>query len=66
MLLLDDAFDTLDPARMQAISEILVGDDLGQSLITAARKDVFETVFEFGESLNSAILVQPELPVQSA
>jgi DNA replication and repair protein RecF len=64
-LLLDDAFDTLDPARVQAISGILMGEDLGQSLVTAARKDVFEAVFDFGNGVNSEICVRPQVPVSS-
>ncbi|MBN4056249.1 DNA replication/repair protein RecF [Rhodothermus sp. AH-315-K08] len=66
VLLLDDAFDTLDPRRMQAISDILGGDRIGQSLVTAARKDIFENAFRFEDDSNSAISIRPEAPVPTS
>lgn len=41
LLLLDDVFDNLDSERIAVFCSILQADDMGQSLITAARKEIF-------------------------
>jgi DNA replication and repair protein RecF len=41
ILLLDDVFGVLDPARSDVVMELLMSDAVGQSLITAARADPF-------------------------
>lgn len=40
ILLLDDVFDNLDPARIEAFLEILGSDAIGQSVTTAARREI--------------------------
>ena len=40
ILLLDDVFDNLDPARIEAFLGILGSDAIGQSITTAARREI--------------------------
>ncbi len=40
ILLLDDIFDNLDPERITAFLDILGSDSIGQSITTAARKEI--------------------------
>lgn len=40
VLLLDDVFDNLDPARIEAFLAILGSDAIGQSVTTAARREI--------------------------
>lgn len=40
LLLLDDVFDNLDPGRISAFLEILESDTVGQSITTAARREI--------------------------
>jgi len=40
ILLLDDVFDNLDPARIEAFLSILGSDAIGQSVTTAARREI--------------------------
>ena len=40
ILLLDDVFDNLDPARIEAFLEILGSESIGQSITTAARQEI--------------------------
>ena len=40
ILLLDDVFDNLDPARIEAFLAILASDAVGQSVTTAARREI--------------------------
>lgn len=40
LLLLDDVFDNLDPARIEAFLAILGSDAIGQSITTAARREI--------------------------
>jgi DNA replication and repair protein RecF len=58
LLLLDDVFDTLDPERMATISDLLAGDAVGQTLVTAARHDVFAEVLKFDGTSTSEIAVE--------
>jgi DNA replication and repair protein RecF len=59
LLLLDDVFDTLDPHRMKTITGLLAGDAVGQSLVTAARPDLFDKIFTFAEPGSASIAIQP-------
>ena len=65
LLLLDDVFDTLDPARMQTIADLLAGDSVGQSLITAARSDVFADVLNFDTASESQIELRPTATIET-
>ena len=40
ILLLDDVFDNLDPSRIEAFLDILDSDSIGQSITTAARREI--------------------------
>jgi DNA replication and repair protein RecF len=44
LLLLDDVFDNLDENRIRVFLSLLREDAMGQSMITAARKDIFRNV----------------------
>jgi DNA replication and repair protein RecF len=59
LLLLDDVFDTLDQNRMATITDLLDGDAVGQSLVTAARQDVFADVLQFDGTRSLALAVEP-------
>lgn len=61
LLLLDDVFDTLDPQRMATIADLLSGDAVAQSLVTAARSDVFSDVLQFDGTRSAAISVKTEI-----
>lgn len=50
LMLLDDVFDTLDRRRMEAFLKLLQGDTMGQSIITAAQRQLFEGVLSFEAS----------------
>ncbi|GIV58801.1 MAG: DNA replication and repair protein RecF [Rhodothermaceae bacterium] len=47
LLLLDDIFDNLDPARTEGFLHLLQSEAIGQSLITAARSGPFDAVVPF-------------------
>lgn len=49
ILLLDDVFDTLDARRTQAFLTLLQSDAVGQSLITAAQRSLFDGLIPFEE-----------------
>lgn len=55
LLLLDDVFGILDPERSRIILDMLQTDAIGQSIITAARRDVFEGVIDFDGAENQAL-----------
>ena len=59
IMLLDDVFDTLDPHRMKTISDLLAGESVGQSLVSAARRDLFDSVVTFSEPASRSIAIQP-------
>ncbi|MFT4603748.1 MAG: DNA replication and repair protein RecF [Rhodothermales bacterium] len=65
LLLLDDVFDTLDPERMATISGLLAGEAVGQTLVTAARRDVFAEVLRFDGTTTSAIPVETRIAKMS-
>ncbi len=56
LLLLDDVFDNLDHTRIDVFFSILHETGMGQSLITAARKDIFGELI--GEESNHHINIQ--------
>ena len=47
ILLLDDVFDTLDANRMGAFLDLLQSKAVGQSLITAAQRTLFNGMIPF-------------------
>lgn len=57
LLLLDDVFGILDPERSHIILKMLETDAVGQSIITAARKDVFDGVIDFESNNNQAMSI---------
>jgi DNA replication and repair protein RecF len=44
LLLLDDVFDNLDPSRINTFLELLRSGAVGQSIVTAARPDIFDSM----------------------
>ncbi|MEQ9103416.1 MAG: DNA replication/repair protein RecF [Rhodothermales bacterium] len=48
VLLLDDVFDNLDPGRIRAFLNILQSDAVGQSITTAARREIVHDHFPGG------------------
>ncbi len=59
ILLLDDIFDHLDPQRTEAVLELLTGADVGQSILTATRPDIFTGSVDFKDSSNLLIAMRP-------
>ena len=57
LLLLDDVFGPLDPVRTQAVLDLLASDAVGQSLLTAARVDPFESLLASGDVEHAAFSV---------
>jgi DNA replication and repair protein RecF len=60
LLLLDDAFGKLDPARSAVFLELLKSDAVGQSMITATRRTPFEETIDFGQSEHRAVPIHRE------
>lgn len=60
LLLLDDAFGKLDPARSAVFLELLQSDAIGQSMITATRRAPFAETVDFGQDAHRAIHIQRE------
>ena len=58
ILLLDDIFDNLDRRRSTAFLELLQTEAVGQSIITAARRGLFDEVVAFGQPGNGTIRVE--------
>ena len=58
ILLLDDLFGSLDAGRTRIVLDLLRSDDVGQSLITAARKEPFEAVVDFRRDIHQAVCVE--------
>ncbi len=58
LLLLDDVFGPLDPARTQVVLELLASGELGQSLITAARSEPFGGVVPFEDDQHAVFHVE--------
>ncbi|GMQ81649.1 MAG: DNA replication/repair protein RecF [Rhodothermia bacterium] len=59
IMLLDDVFDNLDRERIQLFIRILQTQGMGQSIITAARKEILDGFVEFDSDSNELI----ELPM---
>jgi DNA replication and repair protein RecF len=57
LLLLDDIFGILDPARAEIVLDLLQSEAVGQSILTAARIDAFGGVIDFDASEHRAIPV---------
>lgn len=57
LLLLDDVFGILDPERTRVILKMLETDAVGQSIVTAARRDVFTDVVDFDAAEHLAMRV---------
>ncbi|WP_412069302.1 DNA replication/repair protein RecF [Rubrivirga sp. IMCC43871] len=58
ILLLDDVFGPLDPARSDVVLELLASQTLGQSFITAAREEPFGGVVPFDTDAHRAFHVE--------
>ena len=52
ILLLDDVFDTLDAQRTEAFLALLQSDAVGQSLITAAQRSLFDGMISFEQPVH--------------
>ena len=57
LLLLDDVFGDLDPHRTEVFLRLFQRDDIGQTLVTAARREPFEGVVDFDGPEHSAHFV---------
>lgn len=57
LLLLDDVFGDLDPHRSEVFLRLFQSDDIGQTLVTAARREPFEGVVDFDAAEHSARFV---------
>lgn len=57
LLLLDDVFGDLDPRRTAVFLRLLQSDAVGQSLVTAARREPFDEVVDFGAPEHRALHV---------
>ena len=55
LLLLDDVFGTLDTKRAAIVLELLQSDAVGQSLVTAARREPFASPVAFDGPMHTAI-----------
>lgn len=55
ILLLDDVFDNLDRDRIAVFLEILTHEGRGQSIVTAARKEIFDGLIDFSNGRNRLI-----------
>lgn len=57
LLLMDDVFDNLDPDRIRIFAAILTSDGAGQTIVTAARGDLFGDAVPFDGELHRAIRI---------
>ena len=57
LLLLDDVFGDLDPHRSDVFLRLLQSDTIGQSLVTAARREPFDATVDFTEPEHEALYV---------
>ena len=58
LLLLDDVFGTLDARRAAIVLELLRSDAVGQSIVTAARRDPFAGLVPFDAPEHAAIEIE--------
>ncbi len=61
LMLLDDVFDNLDRNRISIFLEILREEGMGQTIITAARKDIFDGLIEFSNPRHRLIEIDDEV-----
>jgi DNA replication and repair protein RecF len=66
LLLLDDAFGKLDPDRSAVFLELLQSDSVGQSLVTATRREPFEETVPFDEPAHRAIEITKHQAAETA
>ena len=66
LLLLDDAFGKLDPDRSAVFLELLKSDSVGQSLVTATRREPFEETVPFDEPAHRAIEITKHQAAETA
>ncbi len=65
VLLLDDLFGNLDAARTRVFLELLQTDLVGQSIITAANRSIFDESIDFGSSMHQAIQIEAGAVVET-
>ena len=58
VLLLDDLFGSLDRVRTETFLELLQTAHVGQSIITAADREIFDNILPFNQEENRAILIE--------
>lgn len=58
LLMLDDAFAELDAQRTEVFLDLLQSDAVGQSLITATGRTLFDDVLDFGHEAHRALSVE--------
>ncbi len=58
LLLLDDVFDTLDARRTKAFLDLLQSDAVGQSLITAANRSLFDGLIPLDQPEHEVLYVE--------
>ena len=66
LLLLDDVFGDLDPHRSDVFLRLLQSDTIGQSLVTAARREPFDGAVDFTEPEHAALYVVHGTVTESA
>jgi DNA replication and repair protein RecF len=62
ILLLDDVFDNLDSHRIRLFLDLLQEPEMGQTVITAARRDILDRFLEYGD--DRVNLIEMEAPAQ--
>lgn len=55
LLLMDDVFDNLDPDRIRIFADLLTSEDAGQTIVTAARADLFASTVDFDGTTHRAM-----------
>lgn len=64
LLLMDDVFDNLDPERIRIFARLLTSDGAGQTLVTAARGDLFGDAVRFDGERHRTIRIDQGRPVE--
>ena len=64
VLLLDDLFGNLDAERTRVFLELLQTDLVGQSIITAANRSIFDASIDFSSELHRAINIKSGVVVE--
>ncbi len=60
LLLLDDAFAELDARRTEVFLDLLCSDAVGQTLVTATSRELFDEAVDFGADAHRALSVERE------